>query len=144
VVAPPGVSTNRLQYSHDLFTAEALDFLERRRAAPFFLCLAFTIPHANNAAGRGGMEVPGNGPYTDQPWPAAAINRAAMIARLDRDVGRVLAGVGGCWRVNGVCRMADQRTAGAARNARPTGNRPTTRPNPVTWLRRPGGSVRNR
>ncbi len=47
---PGGVATKRVQYSHDLFAEEALAFVERNKSKPFFLYLAFTIPHANNEA----------------------------------------------------------------------------------------------
>src|SRR5205085_1368142 len=55
-----------------------------------FLYLAYTLPHANNEAGKNGMEVPSDAPYSDQPWPQAQKNHAAMITRLDRDIGTVL------------------------------------------------------
>ena len=80
-------------YAHDLFTEEALQFITHHKERPFFLYLAYTIPHANNAAGRArehGMEIPSDEPYSDKPWPAAQRSHAAMITRLDRDVGRVL------------------------------------------------------
>jgi arylsulfatase A len=77
-------------YSHDLFTREALEFVERERAGPFFLYLAYTIPHANNEAGENGMQVPSDAPYSEQPWPQPQRNEAAMITRMDRDVGRLL------------------------------------------------------
>ena len=85
-----GVATKKVQYSHDLLAEEALAFVERNAAQPFFLYLAFTIPHANNAAGRQGMEVPSAEPYADKPWPEPQKNHAAMITRMDRDVGRLL------------------------------------------------------
>ena len=84
-----GVATTRLDYSHDLFMHEALEFIDRRRANPFFLYLALTIPHANNEAKAAGMEVPTDKPYHDEPWPAAQRQHAAMITRLDRDLGRL-------------------------------------------------------
>lgn len=68
-VVEKGVAVKRAQYSHDLFTKEALAFVEKHRAAPFFLYLAYTIPHANNEAGKQGMEVPSDAPYTDRDWP---------------------------------------------------------------------------
>ncbi len=89
----PRVSTRRVQYSHDLFTQEALQFVERERENPFFLYLAYTLPHANNERGRvlgDGMEVPSYEPYEDKPWPNPQKGHAAMISRLDRDVGRLL------------------------------------------------------
>ena len=85
-----GVATERVVYSHDLFADEALAFLERNRRAPFFLYLALTLPHANNEAGKRGMEVPDPAPYSNVDWPEPDRNKAAMITRLDRDVGRVL------------------------------------------------------
>jgi len=72
------------QYSHDLLTAEALSFIERSRERPFFLYLAYTIPHAK-------FQVPDLGIYADKPWPAVKKAIAAMITRMDRDVGRILA-----------------------------------------------------
>ncbi|MFW6162325.1 MAG: arylsulfatase [Planctomycetota bacterium] len=89
--APGGVATRKVAYSHDLFAKEALAFVEKHKDGPFFLYLALTIPHANNEAGRQGMEVPDLGPYADKDWPAAQKGTAAMITRMDRDVGRLLA-----------------------------------------------------
>jgi arylsulfatase A-like enzyme len=96
-VVKNNVATKRAQYSHDLFTKEALEFLDNRKQLtpdkPFFLYLAYTIPHANNERGRAegnGMEVPGDAPYSDKPWPQAQKNHAAMITRLDADVGKLL------------------------------------------------------
>ena len=40
----PGGATGR-QYSHDLFEAEALAFLDAHKDQPFFLYLPFTVPH---------------------------------------------------------------------------------------------------
>ncbi len=88
---PGGVATKRLQYSHDLFAAEALKFVEDNKDRPFFLYLAFTIPHANNEAGKKGMEVPDYGPYADEDWPEPQKGHAAMITRMDRDIGRLIA-----------------------------------------------------
>jgi len=73
----------RGQYSHDLFTEFALDFIKRQGEHPFFLYLAYTIPHAR-------YEVPSVGPYANRPWPEDAKVYAAMVSRMDRDVGRLL------------------------------------------------------
>jgi arylsulfatase A-like enzyme len=82
-----------VQYAPDLFTREALDFLDRHKAEPFCLFLTYTLPHANNERGGAegnGMEVPSDAPYSKEPWPQVEKNHAAMITRLDGDVGRVL------------------------------------------------------
>lgn len=93
VLEMPRVSKERETYSHDLFTKEALAFLDRQEEDPFFLYLAYTLPHANNEASRvrdHGMEVPDEGAYADEDWPPAQRAHAAMISRLDRDVGALL------------------------------------------------------
>ena len=85
-------------YTHDLFTKAALNFVKNNkpdqfnRYRPFFLYLAYTIPHANNEEGRrtgNSMQVPSAAPYTDEPWTAQEKNKAAMITRLDADIGRL-------------------------------------------------------
>ncbi len=89
----PGVCEVCTQYSHDLLTKEALDFIKRNKSNPFFLYLAFTLPHANNELGNAkgnGMEVPSDEPYSDRPWPQPQKNHAAMITRLDDSVGKLL------------------------------------------------------
>jgi arylsulfatase A-like enzyme len=86
------VATQREQYTHDLFTEDALQFIDRHQDEPFFLYLAYTIPHANNERGRAlgdGMEVPDYGSYGNRDWPDPEKGKAAMIERLDRDMGRL-------------------------------------------------------
>jgi len=93
VLEAPNICKTCTTYSHDLFTKEALGFIERHKGAPFFLYLAYTLPHANNEAKRlreHGMEVPSDVPYSDKSWPPAQRGHAAMITRLDQDVGKVL------------------------------------------------------
>ena len=85
-----GVAVERGQYSHDMIAAEALQFIEKNQDRPFFLYLAVTLPHANNEAGRKGMEVPDYGIYKDRDWPEPQKGHAAMVSRLDRDLGRIM------------------------------------------------------
>ncbi len=86
-------------YSHDLFTAAATNFVrinkpeQQNGFRPFFLYLAYTIPHANNEETRrsgNGMQVPSDAPYSSEPWSQPERNKAAMITRLDTDVGKLL------------------------------------------------------
>jgi arylsulfatase A-like enzyme len=87
-----GYATKRVQYAGDLFAEEALAFVERNRDRPFFLYLAVTVPHANNERGgalKDGMEVPDHGVYAGRDWPDPQKGHAAMISRLDSDVGRL-------------------------------------------------------
>src|SRR5207247_931546 len=81
-------------YAPDLFLADALRFLADNQSRPFFLYFATTVPHANNertkATGEGN-EVPSDAPYSEEDWPRPEKNKAAMITRLDADVGKLLA-----------------------------------------------------
>jgi arylsulfatase A-like enzyme len=80
-------------YSHDLLTREALAFIRRAEdGRPFFLYLAYTLPHANNELTRktgNGMQVPSDAPYSREPWTPQQRNYAAMVTRLDADVGEL-------------------------------------------------------
>lgn len=89
-----GYAKEKKQYSHDVIVEQALAWLDKQRGKPFFLYLPFTLPHANNEANRDlkdGQEIPDYGAYANKDWPNPDKGQAAMIARLDRDVGRVLA-----------------------------------------------------
>jgi arylsulfatase A len=97
-----GWPLERGTYGHDAIVDEALDFLNRHRDRPFFLYLAVLIPHAELQVPDDALEpyldaegssifpevpFPGNR-YSPQPMPRAT--HAAMVTRLDRDVGRIL------------------------------------------------------
>jgi uncharacterized sulfatase len=84
------VAAKKVQYSHDLFADEALKFVRDHSDQRFFLYLALTIPHANNEAGDEGMEVPNYGQYANFDWPVPEKGHAAMISRMDADIGRLL------------------------------------------------------
>jgi uncharacterized sulfatase len=89
----PGWATKRVDYSHDLFAAEGLRWIREKKGGPFFLYLALTIPHANNEGSGGtgnGAEVPDFGPYADTDWPDTDKGQAAMITRMDGDIGKLL------------------------------------------------------
>jgi arylsulfatase A-like enzyme len=73
----------RGQYSHDMFTKFALDFVRRHKDGPFFLYLPYTVPHAR-------YEIPSTEPYTNKSWPDDAKVYAAMVTRMDADVGRIM------------------------------------------------------
>jgi len=93
-VVEKGVASKRVEYAPDLFTKEALAFVEANKSKPFFLYFAPTLPHANNERTKldgGGNEVPSDEPYTSEKWPQPEKNKAAMITRLDADIGKLLA-----------------------------------------------------
>lgn len=87
-------------YSPDLFTDAAMNFIHANQPKfynhyrPFFLYLAYTIPHANNELGYktgNGMEIASDSPYSGELWPQVERNKAAMITMLDEEVGKVVA-----------------------------------------------------
>lgn len=86
VAIEPNQNKQRRQHSHELFTNFAFDFIRRRTAAaaPFFLYLAYTLPHQE-------MAVPSLGAYADKPWKEEEKIHAAMIDLIDRDMGRLFA-----------------------------------------------------
>ncbi|MCK5114572.1 MAG: arylsulfatase [Phycisphaerae bacterium] len=86
-------------YSHDVFTEKALNVITQNENNPFFLYLPYAIPHAEllvpdepdltDYRALGWPETPwGCGHYGAQPTPHAAY--AAMVTRMDRDVGRIM------------------------------------------------------
>ncbi len=85
-------------YAPDRFRDEALAFLRTPRAGPFFLAFMTTVPHAalevpeDSLAEYAGRfeEIPYDGSkgYRKHATPRAAY--AAMVTRLDRDIGMLL------------------------------------------------------
>jgi len=86
------------QYSCDLFMQEIEGFLRAPHEKPFFLYLPFTLPHLALQPEAEDLQ-PYLGRFTEKPYhgergyvphrtPRAAY--AAMVSRMDRDVGRVL------------------------------------------------------
>jgi arylsulfatase A-like enzyme len=81
-------------WSPDLILPRALKFIDENRERPFFLYVPFTMPHANNELGSAtgdGMEIPDRGQYEKEAWPSPEKGFAAMVTRMDADVGKVLA-----------------------------------------------------
>lgn len=89
-----GYATEKKQYADDLFTDEAIKFVDANRDRPFFLFWSMVVPHANNERTRklgNGAEVPDLGRFAQQPWSENDRGHAAMIERMDGYVGRMLA-----------------------------------------------------
>jgi arylsulfatase A-like enzyme len=94
------------RYAHDEIVARALDFIRRNKDEPFFAYIPFAVPHYELLVPEDSLreyrgtfpETPYRGrgrpagypsDYATQETPKAAI--AAMITRMDRSVGRILA-----------------------------------------------------
>jgi len=79
-------------YTHNRFTEKALSFIKQHREDPFFLYLAYTIPHFSDHSQKSPERyiVPSDEPYTNEAWPQMAKNYAAMVTLMDKDVGRIM------------------------------------------------------
>lgn len=86
-------------YSMDSMVAEALAFIKQNKENPFFLYLPFPVPHVSIQVPEDSLkeyegafpDTPylGDKGYTPHPAPRAAY--AAMITRMDREIGKILA-----------------------------------------------------
>jgi len=85
-------------YSQDLFTKEAIKFIrDQKKNKPFFLYVPYAVPHVSLQVPEDSLaqykgkwpETPfPGGHYQGQATPRAAY--AAMVSRMDRDVGRIV------------------------------------------------------
>ena len=83
-------STKQIDYSHDLFIDDALNFIETNKDRSFFLYLPLTIPHDNGEQVDSlRFEVPDQGPYADETWERRDRDYAAMITRMDQGIGLI-------------------------------------------------------
>lgn len=100
--------TKQGQYAPDLIQKKAIEFLDQNKSNPFFMYLAYTLPHAALQLPEGdevfeyykkkfkeepkSIKAEWNGVgYQPQAYPHAAY--AAMVTKLDRYVGEVIARV---------------------------------------------------
>jgi arylsulfatase A-like enzyme len=84
---PIAQSAKKRVYSQDLIADASLGFIRENRNRPFFLFCAWTVPHGPY----GTNNVPSIEAYKGTGWTDAEKVYAAMMDRLDADVGRVLA-----------------------------------------------------
>lgn len=94
------IAEKKGQYAHDLFAKESLDYVEKasKEKNPFFLYLAFTIPHFELTVPEdskaqyknlGWKEYPlKDGHYHNDPEGNTTF--AGMISRMDSDIGKLM------------------------------------------------------
>src|SRR5262249_48558276 len=71
-------------YAQNLIADEALAWVKKQKDKPFFLYYALTLPH-------GKYEIDDLGAYAKADWTPLQKTYAAMVTRMDADVGRLLA-----------------------------------------------------
>jgi len=74
---------SKATYSFDFYCEKSLEFVRKNKNNPFFMYLAYTIPH-------GSLIVPDLGIYKDKKWAIEYKEWAAMITRMDTEVGKLL------------------------------------------------------
>ncbi len=87
------------QYSMDLMAEEALWFIRENKDRPFFLYLPFPVPHAAIQVPEDSLqeyegafpETPYKGEKGYLPHPAPRAGYAAMVTRMDREIGKIMA-----------------------------------------------------
>jgi arylsulfatase A len=80
-------SSKKLVYSQDLIADESLRFIRQNRNRPFHLFCAWTLPHGPYTTNN----VVSIEKYRQTGWTDPQKVYAAMVERLDSDVGRVMA-----------------------------------------------------
>jgi arylsulfatase A-like enzyme len=69
-------------YAQNLIAQDTLDWVRSRKDRPFFLFYSVTLPH-------GKFEIDSVGQYEKEEWTPLQKTYAAMVSRLDSDVGRL-------------------------------------------------------
>lgn len=83
---------NPIQYSNDLFTEETLKFIGQPHSKPFFVYLAYTLPHNNGEAPWDQrFQSPTLKPYENKAWAELDKNYGATVSRMDDYLGRIMA-----------------------------------------------------
>jgi arylsulfatase A-like enzyme len=78
-------------YANDLFTKEALSYIQKNTENPFFLYLAYTIPHNNGEAPKvDRFESPTLEPFSNEDWTETEKRYAASIHRMDTYIGEIM------------------------------------------------------
>jgi arylsulfatase len=86
------------QYSMDLMAEEALEFIRHNKDEPFFLYVPFPVPHVSLQVPEESLaeydgafeETPYRGDKGYLPHRAPRAAYAAMITRMDREIGRIM------------------------------------------------------
>jgi len=84
ICQPLGIDDpSRAKYAFDVYCEQSLEFVKSNQDNPFFLYLAYTPPH-------GSYIVPELGDYTNKDWSQSHNVYAAMITRVDSEIGKLM------------------------------------------------------
>jgi arylsulfatase A len=80
---PENANGQKKVYAQNLIQEDVLKWVNQQGDKPFFLFYAVTLPH-------GSYEIDNQGIYADKPWSEKEKTYAAMVTRLDSDVGALV------------------------------------------------------
>jgi arylsulfatase A-like enzyme len=83
IAIPENAGGKKQVYAQELIQQEVLHWVDENSDGPFFLFYAVTLPH-------GRFEIDDQGIYADKPWTEREKNYAAMVTRLDSDMGELV------------------------------------------------------
>jgi arylsulfatase A len=84
IAIPENTNGQKKVYAQNMIQKDVLKWVDQQQAdKPFFLFYAVTLPHGN-------FEIDNQGIYADKPWSDKEKNYAAMVTRLDSDVGALV------------------------------------------------------
>lgn len=80
---PENANGQKKVYAQNLIQEDVLKWVSQQGDKPFFLFYAATLPH-------GKFEIDDQGIYADKPWTDLEKDYAAMVTRLDSDIGALV------------------------------------------------------
>jgi arylsulfatase A-like enzyme len=80
---PENANGQKKIYAQNLIQEDVLKWVNQQGDKPFFLFYATTLPH-------GKFEIDDQGIYADKPWTDLEKDYAAMVTRLDSDIGALV------------------------------------------------------
>ncbi len=80
IAIPENANGKKQVYAQNLIQQDVLKWVDRNAGGPFFLFYAVTLPH-------GKFEIDDQGIYKNRQWTEREKNYAAMVTRLDSDLG---------------------------------------------------------
>ncbi len=89
-ISRPGILGDKGVYSQKLFVQEIENYIRKNRDSTFFVYFPTQIPHGRSPRDGDQIQLPEIGQYAGEEWTHHEKLYAAMVSRLDSDVGRII------------------------------------------------------
>ncbi len=86
----PGIVGDKGVYSEELFVDEIENYIRENRDSTFFIYFPTQVPHGRSPRDGDQIQLPEIGQYASRDWTHHEKLYAAMLSRLDSDVGRII------------------------------------------------------